>query len=145
MKWDWGKGIVVAFIMFCSFVVTIVVLAFQEDFDLVSETYYQDELTYQQRINDKDNLRDSGLKLDLRQEVEHLVINFPDSEREITGVIHFYNPAKAILDKKFPIALNELNEQFIDKSDLAKGRFKVQVSWDADGKGYYQEEEVFLK
>lgn len=145
MKWNWGTGIVVAFILFCGFVISIVVAAFREDFDLVSDTYYQDELVYQQRIDDKANLATSGESIGLDQKTDEIILKFPEAFKGARGEVHFYHPSKAIFDKVFPIALNDANEQVIDKSQLVKGRFKVQMSWEANNETYYQEQEVFLK
>lgn len=145
MKWNWGTGIVVAFVLFCGFVISIVVAAFREDFDLVSETYYQDELAYQQRIDDQMNLAALGEKVLLDQKKNEIVLTFPDAFKGVRGEVHFYHPSRSIFDKVFPIALNDSNRQVIDKAQLVRGRFKVQVSWEANDETYYQEEEVFLR
>lgn len=145
MKWNWGKGIVVAFSLFCGFVVTIVVLAFQEDFDLVSETYYQDELAFQNQIDSKRNLAQAGAEVALEQKPEEIVLDFPREFKGAEGEVHFYHPSRAIFDKKYKLALNADNQLVIDKEDLVKGRYKVQLNWTAQGVGYYQESEIFLR
>ncbi len=144
MKFNWGHGIVVAFVLFCSFVVTIVVKAFQEDFDLVSETYYQDELNYQERIDSKANLKALGEELAFNQNDSQVVVVFPETLAEANGEIKFYYPSKALFDKEYPLKVVG-NQQVFDKADLAKGRYKVQVSWKVGEKQYYQEKEMFLK
>lgn len=144
MKFNWGHGIVVAFVLFCSFVVTIVVKAFQEDFDLVSETYYQDELNYQERIDSKANLKALGEELAFNQNDSQVVVVFHETLAEANGEIKFYYPSKALFDKEYPLKVVG-NQQVFDKADLAKGRYKVQVSWKVGEKQYYQEKEMFLK
>lgn len=145
MKWDWGKGIALSFVLFCGFVITIVVLAFQENIDLVSDTYYQDELVYQDRINQRINLSASGQKISLQQNEQHLILSFPEVFEAARGEVQFYHPSRAIFDKSFQIAINATNQQLIDKTQMIKGKFKVQMSWESDGKNYYQEQEVFLQ
>lgn len=145
MKWDWGKGIVLSFILFCGFVIWIVIQAFQQDFDLVSETYYQDELVYQERIDDRSNLHESGLSISFEQKSDDFILSFPPAFAGASGEVKFYHVSKAIFDKTYPIALTEENQQKINKKDLIKGSFKVQVSWNVNDESYFQEQDVFLR
>ncbi|WP_258099270.1 FixH family protein [Marinoscillum pacificum] len=144
MKFNWGHGIVVAFVLFCTFVVSIVVRAFQEDFDLVSETYYQDEIAYQDRIDSKANLKASGQELAINQNDSQVVMTFPEEFSAANGTVKFYYPSRALFDKEFPIKLVD-NQQVIAKNELAKGRYKVQVSWKVGDDQFYQEKELFVK
>ena len=96
MKFNWGHGIVVAFVLFCTFVVSIVVRAFQEDFDLVSETYYQDEIAYQDRIDSKANLKASGQELAINQNDSQVVMTFPEEFSAANGTVKFYYPSRAL-------------------------------------------------
>ena len=144
MKFNWGHGIVIAFVLFCTFVVSIVVRAFQEDFDLVSETYYQDEIAYQDRIDSKANLKASGQQLAINQNDSQVVMTFPEEFSAANGTVKFYYPSRALFDKEFPIKLVD-NQQVIAINELANGRYKVQVSWKVGDDQFYQEKELFVK
>ena len=52
---NWGKGVTIAFILFVGFIMFMVVGAFRENFDLVSDDYYLEEINYQDKINQKAN------------------------------------------------------------------------------------------
>ncbi len=146
MKFNWGHGIVVAFALFMSFVIYAVVTAFRQDVDLVSETYYKDELVYQERIDEKSNLAQSGLELKLEQTSDALIVKFPQEFSTASGDIHLFHPSREIFDKHFDIDLNDDLAHVISKENVAKGRFKVKISWaTADSTNYYQEAEVFLQ
>lgn len=145
MKWNWGKGIVLAFSLFCGFVVTIVVLAFQEDFDLVSDTYYRDELNFQHQIDSKSNLAQSQSEVLLEQGDKALTLHFPVVFEGAEGIVHFYHPSRAIFDRKYEINLDSDNRQVIVKTDLVKGRYKVRMTWTVAAISYYQESEIFLQ
>ncbi|MFY0598519.1 MAG: FixH family protein [Cyclobacteriaceae bacterium] len=145
MKWNWGKGIALSFVLFCGFVITIVVMAFQQNIDLVSETYYQDELVYQDRIDERSNLNASGMGIEIKQESDHLVLGFPSAFGDAKGEIKFYHPSRAIFDQTHKIKLDDGNKQIVSKSKLIKGNFKVQVSWESAGKKYYEEQQIFLR
>ena len=145
MKWNWGHGIVVAFVLFCTFIVYIVIRGFQQNIDLVSDTYYLDELDFQNRMDQKSNLANSGLSLELTQGKENIQILFPEAFRASKGTIHFYHPDRAIFDKQYTLALNDSNIQLINKGDLIKGHFKVKVNWEVGETAFFQETEMFIR
>lgn len=143
--WSWAYNVVIAFVLFCSFVIYIVVRAFQQDVDLVSKTYYLDELRYQQRIEEHANLAQSGLKIALQQTQVEIVLDYPEGFSKAQGEIHFYHPSRELFDKRYAIAPGLDNRQQIAKEDLIKGRYKVKINWTVDEIPYFQETEVFLK
>ncbi|WP_258102760.1 FixH family protein [Marinoscillum sp. MHG1-6] len=145
MKWNWGTGIVGSFALFCGFVIYVVVQSFRLDVDLVSDTYYMEELNYQERIDHKSNLAAAGVEVTTVQTGEELNFEFPREFEGAEGDIHFYHPSREIFDRHFKIALNESNVQLIKKSDLVKGRYKVKLNWKAGDKSYFQETEVFVR
>lgn len=53
IKFNWGTGIVIAMVLFMTFILTFVYksLTPQYTHDLVSEDYYKDELLYQKEID----------------------------------------------------------------------------------------------
>lgn len=145
MKFNWGHGIVLSFVLFCTFVVYIVFRAFQLDVDLVSDTYYLEELKYQDKIDQQSNLAYAGVQVDFNQTQDNLVLNFPEKFEAAQGEIHFYHPSREIFDKHYAITLNDQHQQVIPKTDLIKGRFKLKINWTANDTPYYQEKEVFLR
>jgi hypothetical protein len=141
----WPRGIILSFVLFCSFVIWIVVQAFQENIDLVSDTYYQDELAYQDRIDQRANLQKSGLSVDVKQTAQDVVFTFPESFSDAQGQINFYYPSNAIFDKSFEIKTGDQGIQEVEKSLLVKGRCKIKLSWKSGGKNYFEENEIFIK
>ena len=49
------------------------------------------------------------------------------------------------LDWNLPIAVDEANEMGIDLNKLPAGRWKVKVSWDAQGVPYFAERTIDLR
>ena len=97
MKWNWGTKIIISFVLFGAFILYMVVQAFMMDFDLVSENYYQDELAFQDRIDEKANLLKSGDQVAINQSGEKVVFAFPDTFKGAEGMIYFY-PETSIQD-----------------------------------------------
>ena len=46
---NWGNRIILVFVCFIAFILSMVTRAFQQDFDLVAEDYYAQELNYQKK------------------------------------------------------------------------------------------------
>ena len=78
MKWNWGTGIFLSFVLFCAFIITMVSRAFQQDISLVSETYYQEELAYESRIQDIANFEKYGSAVDITQTDRTVILTYPD-------------------------------------------------------------------
>jgi hypothetical protein len=50
-KFSWGYGIAAAYILFALSMIAFVWVASQQKYDLVSETYYDDAVNYQEKID----------------------------------------------------------------------------------------------
>ena len=55
MKWNWGTGIAITLVLFIGLMSFMVFKSTQQRFDLVSENYYEEELNYQEVIDQKRN------------------------------------------------------------------------------------------
>ena len=139
---NWGNRIVVAFVLFAAFIGYMVVKAFQEDFDLVAEDYYAQEINYEQKMVKLANAESLGKKVDSRQEAKNLVFKFPD--RNVSGTVQFYHPSREIFDKTFDITPSE-GLQVISKQELIPGNYRININWNADGKDYLQESKIFIQ
>jgi len=139
---NWGNKIVLAFVLFAGFIGYMVTRAFQEDFDLVAENYYEKEINYQQKLEKLANTESAGKKIAIEQGVTNLTITFP--EQQATGTIEFYHPSRKIFDKTFEISLTN-GAQLIAKEDLVPGNYRVNISWNAGGQDFLQESKIFIQ
>ncbi len=139
---NWGYRIVVAFVLFAAFIGYMVVKAFQEDFDLVTEDYYAQEINYQEKMVKLANAESSGKKIEIKQEAKKLIFTYP--VQSITGTIQFYHPSREIFDKTFEIALQE-GSQEISKEDLVPGNYRININWREGEKDYLQESKIFIR
>lgn len=142
---NWGNSVALAFILFAIFIVSFVVRAFNEDFDLVSETYYKDEINYQQRMNDQANLLRSGRQIELQQGDKNITFSYPNEFLSAKGEIHFFHTSKTIFDRRFTIETGTLGQQVISKADIVKGNYTVKMDWKHDGRTYYQEADIYIR
>ncbi|MGB1317661.1 MAG: FixH family protein, partial [Flavobacteriales bacterium] len=59
---NWGWGISIFYGSFVVFMLGMVTLAFQQDFDLVADDYYEQEIAYQGRIDQMNNAAEDSQK-----------------------------------------------------------------------------------
>ena len=140
MKFNWGTGIVLAFIAFIAFILYFVVLSFRDpasNHDLVTEDYYKKELKYQEDLDASRNLEEIGGGVIATITEEGLRIEFPEvmKPEKIKGTVSLYRPSNKQLDFETPIQLSN-KQLLIPKSRLLDGRWDMRVYWTYEGKPY---------
>ncbi len=146
MKIGWGTRIA---LLYGGFVVMIGILVYnsmRQQFDLVSKDYYQKELAFQEVIDAGKNQSGLSRPVDITQADGHIIFGFPPefSEQDIKGTINFYSPANAAWDRNYAIAANGIVFS-IPIGTMEQTLYQVKISWEYNGKKYYQENEVSLK
>ncbi len=146
MKFNWGTGIVLAFIAFISFILYFVITMSTNkkyDHDLVTEDYYKQELEYQEVIDKEENSKTLKQNLNLTKTAEGLAIEFPaDFDiNNITGKVFLYRPSNEKFDFEVPISLSHHTLLIPDKS-LLDGRWNIKVDWQYQKMMYLYKKEL---
>jgi len=144
MKINWGTKIAIFYITFVVFTLGMVYMAFNQNFDLVTEDYYAQEIKYQQKINDTERAMnlDKDLKIDITG--SQLNIVFPNSAESIaSGTINCFRPSDQTKDFDVLIAANS-NTQSIQLDKFIKGKYVLKMDWIADDKSYYEERTIII-
>ncbi len=148
MTINWGYRILILYTAFIAGILFLVYKCAQQDVDLVADNYYEKELKFQDQINRSKNVTLSGnsIKAELNQTRSQLVLTFPGtvSGKKVSGEIHMFRPDNSKLDLKIPVEITE-GLQYIDISKMAKGFWRMQVSWQVDDMPLYQEEKLFIQ
>lgn len=145
MKMNWGWGITLFLIGFVSFMGYLTYRAFQIDFDLVADDYYQQELLYGDRIQAMSNANALSAEIDVLADETHVTILFPDEHHTgIVGEVHFYNPVDMKGDRLYDLDLNEMGEMTIPLNALSAQRYLVKVSWTHNEKIYFAQKDIEL-
>lgn len=146
MKFNWGTGILVAFIAFISFIMFFVITMSTNktyDHDLVTENYYGKELEFQEDINQLKHSQ--SLKKDIiwKRTTEGMMITFPDDfdSDDISGTVFFYRPSNKLLDFEIPLLVSE-HSMLIPNERLLDGRWNLTVTWKAKGISYLYKKEI---
>jgi hypothetical protein len=145
---NWGKGIFVTFIIFTGILVTMVVISMKQEVGLVAPDYYKQEIAYQKqidRINNYNSLTEKPM-VSVDRSSNDLVLKFSESGMKSvkSGEVHLFRPSHTGADQKHLLKLNDNGEQRINISQLLRGRWKVNLSWQGNTKEYYDELSINL-
>ena len=103
-KFNWGWGIA---IVYGSFVLTFLVfLAYTttQKVELVSEDYYNSELTYQSRLEAINRVKQIDSIISFKIDKKLISFNLPFISNNIqNGIVKLYRPSNSKLDKSFVI------------------------------------------
>lgn len=142
---NFGGKIVILYLSFVALIVTLVVMCFKQDVELVSADYYDQEIKFQDKIDASNNEKQ------LKHSIEHLVskdeiILKADSvllSKDFSGTITFFRPSDSKMDKEYKMDFRN-SEQVINSKALRHGTYKLQLSWTNDRKQYFKEEVIFI-
>ncbi|MCC5918202.1 MAG: FixH family protein [Cryomorphaceae bacterium] len=131
---NWGWAIVIAFIGFGAFIITLVVGTYGERVDLIEENYYEAEIRYQSRMEEMQRTENMAEKPHLVQEGKYLSIILPGGENT-KGTARFLRPDNANFDFEVPV-ISGKNPVGTDK--ILPGNWIIHLEWETDGEIYYQ-------
>ena len=145
MKINWGTGIVIAFIVFITFILFFVVRMTTDgraNHDLVTEEYYKAELGFQKEIDAEKNANKNA-KIFLEKTPEGLLLKFPENVdlKKVKGTVSLYRPSNKHLDFDLPITLSQAHLLIPDKR-LLDGRWDIKISWEDQKENYLHKESI---
>ena len=123
----------------------LVFKASTQKFDLVTKDYYEQELKYQQVIDQSANSSRLSAPVTIERKEGELTISFPDEMKNIKKRIDFYlyyaADAKKDFRKSFVINENKLAQAL---PIGMKGMYELKLLWEAEGVKYYFEKKLFF-
>ena len=148
MKLNWGKGIVIAFVLFMSFILYFVIKVQSDDKydnELVTQEYYKKEKLSQGTIESIENANNLTAQVAIAKTEQGLLITFPDSldPKKIKGKVSLYRPSNQKLDFETLISLSG-SDLLIPKNNLVGGLWGITLAWEYEGKTYLNKEEIYF-
>lgn len=145
MKLSWGYKIMFVYIAFVVGMGFLVFKASSQKFDLVTKDYYDQELKYQQVIDQAANSSKLSAPVAIEIKEGELKITFPDEMKNKKKLVDFYlyyaADAKKDFRKSFELNENELSQAL---PIGLKGMHELKLSWEAEGVKYYFEQKLFF-
>jgi hypothetical protein len=141
---NWGKSIILAFVLFAVFIGTLVFICVRQDVSLVSKDYYQEEIAYQQQIDRLQNANALSIKPQMSISGNVLEIRFNLFSSIQQGELKLFRPSNGRFDKKFALGNSPDSAQRFDVSAMPKGMYRARMQWSMNGKEYFIEDIVHI-
>jgi len=142
---NWGKSIIIAFILFAGLVATMVTICIRQDISLVTPNYYEEEIAYQEQIDRMTLTGSLAIKPEIRIEGGNVVtVKYDDFAKVEEGVLVLFRPSDASLDRRFRLSAKGASAQYFNAEDLPPGMYRARMTWTMEGREYYLEQEITL-
>jgi nitrogen fixation protein FixH len=144
----WPYGIIAAFAIFISGTIGLIVLACAHRTELVSADYYEQEIKFQNRL---DQLRRTAelnvagaIAYDVGQQRIRICLPTGQSREAVSGRIQLYRPSAAGLDRQVALAPDRQGVQIVEAKDLRPGLWKVRVSWTVGDSDFFIDQKIIV-
>ena len=138
---NWGKGITIALVIFMGFIIFLTSYMMSRNVDLDNENYYIREIAYEEEITAMKNARKQG-KIELIDNETHLIVKLPETGNYEDVQLDLMRPNDDKGDRSF--SLQDSRTLTIDKKELEKGSYRVEISYRNGKDNCLQKEEIYL-
>ena len=141
---NWGKSIVLAFVVFIAFMAMLVTVCLRQDVSLVANEYYTEELAYQQQIDRIRNTNELKQPPRISLEGNLLTVTFKDLPRAEKARLRLFRPSDPALDRQFALAAAHDTCWTLSTQGLQAGMYRARMQWTMQGKEFYVEHIIYL-
>jgi len=134
---SWGNKLVIVFVAFAAMMGMLVYRSVTTKFDLVSKSYYEDELRYQEKIDGAANAVAAG-NIVVTQDASNINLQLPSAlqHKLAEGEAWFYCKTNASNDKRIPVKTEDGWYSF-DRTSFVKQNYELKLQLLIEGKKYY--------
>jgi len=141
---NWGKSIVLAFVLFAIFIGILVTVCVRQDISLVTRDYYKEDLDYQSQMDRERNAEQLSEKPKIEVvDNQSLRVAFDFSQFD-AGKLVLYSPSDIRQDQTFNLETTSSPFQIFSLGSLKKGNYTIKMTWSANGKDFYFEKSIFI-
>ncbi|MGX1023795.1 FixH family protein [Flavobacterium sp. CS20] len=139
MKLNWGTSIVIAMVLFISFIMYMVITMTTQkayDHDLVVDEYYKKEMTFNDKLQKIENGKLYASEIKFTANQGGLLLNFPKELQDIEKIdVYGYRASDKDLDFNSSIKLNSQGETLVNRP-LDRGLWEFTLAFSHGGKEY---------
>lgn len=142
---NWGKWIIVSFVLFAAFIGTLVTVCVRQDISLVSKDYYKEELEFENQM-----IRVKNVSLLTEKPVISILadgsiqITFDNFNRIESGELKLFRPSDAEKDKTFALDKTTQKAFIFSTKGWTAGMYRARMQWTMENKEYFIEEIIYL-
>ena len=144
---NWGKGIALALALFAGMMGWFMWKAGQNPTPLVTEHYYEEELRYQQRIDESARAEGLPTAVEMTVTTSGIRLVFPKGTGTsgISGRLDLLRPNDPLADISIPVKSDAEGIFEHAALALAPGRCNALLVWVADGRTFYTEQKLVVQ
>ena len=135
-----------AYVVFIAGILFLVFKSSSQKVELVTENYYEQELKFQQKIDQAERAQSLSSALKYGVNKNELAIFFPDEMKGVKLNAHvlIYYAADETKDKRYDLATDNA-KLLIVLPVSGKGMYELKMDWVAGNISYYSEYKFFIK
>lgn len=143
---NWGYKITIVIILFLAGMFYMVYVAMQQTNDTLDDRYYEREKKYQELIDAQNRLNAVTNERLISQNDTQIIIRIPPSVSQglKNGSISWLRYDDKKKDKEWKLSPDSNGIQWMDKSQLDKGMYKVRIRWEHNNQLYFNETDFFV-
>ena len=143
---NWGYKIMLVYIIFIAGIMFLVFKSSSQKVELVTGNYYEQELKYQQKIDQSE--RAEALSAPLKYELNgnDLSVVFPSEMigKKISVHALLYCVADETKDKSYNVTTED-GKLNLAMPENIHGNYELKIDWIAEGISYYSTNKIFIK
>lgn len=145
MRIGWGHRITFVYLLFVSGILFLVFQSSRQRVDLVTDEYYEEEIRYQQRIDESARADALSEKPRLQLAGNGLSVRLPAEfeGKEVAVKAHLYCPADSRNDVRLETVASRRDIR-MEWTGERKGMHILKINWSSEGVSYYSEENLFI-
>lgn len=142
---NWGKSIILAFVLFTIFIAVLVTVCIRQDVNLVSAEYYQEELAYSAQMVRMQNAYELLVKPVVKVvDANLLEIEFASFPQMESGTLTLFRPSDSRFDKRFSLNPSNTSSAQFSITGLPSGMYRARMQWMMNGKEFFTEQVIYL-
>jgi len=143
---NWGYKILFVYLFFVAGILVLVYKSSSQKVDLVTENYYQQELKYEQKIDEAERAQSLSSPVKYDVDNNHITISFPDEMKgkKVNAKALLYYAADERKDSIYILETNSA-KLLMTLPKNTKGMYEIKMDWLADSVKYYSEHKLLIK
>jgi nitrogen fixation protein FixH len=145
MRINWGTGIVVAMIVFMSFIVTLVVIMSGSGDGLEEAGYYEKGNRHDEKMQAMENAASLGAALEIKWQAAagSIAIVFGKGNAPDSGIVALKRPSDLRMDFRQPL-LPGSDSQSVSWQGKQSGLWNVECTWHQQGRKYFKTQQLLI-
>ncbi len=137
----WGYGIAVVYTVFAVATLSFVAFTMTHKVELVAKDYYAQEVAYEKQIQRVRQTKEwtPEIACAVSADGKFIHLQMPAQSAAVQGTILLYYPADSSLDRELELDPDDDGTQSIPTAKLARGLWRVKVTWSLAGREFYNE------